>query len=147
MPIARATSMTAEQDLSNPISKFFASLNEPGQLATFAGESATLRFDVLEKPAAKDVERWHVSVQQGEVAVSRRKAAADAIVAIARPQFEAMVTGRLNAQAALLRGLLTCKGSMSALMIFQRCLPGPPGSTGRVAPISGNTVMAQRRAT
>ena len=55
------------------------------------------------------------------------------------------MTGRLNAQAAMLRGLLTCEGSMAALMMFQRCLPGPPGSTGKVAPISSQTVMAQRR--
>jgi len=62
-----------------------------------------------------------------------------------RPHLEAMVTGRLNAQAALLRGLLTCEGSMAMLIMFQRCLPGPRGSTGRVAPISSETVMAQRR--
>jgi hypothetical protein len=55
------------------------------------------------------------------------------------------VTGRLNAQAALLRGLLTCEGSIAAVIMFQRCLPGPPGSTGRVAPISSRTVTDGRR--
>jgi hypothetical protein len=55
-----------------------------------------------------------------------------------------MVTGRLNAQAAFLRGLFTCEGSVGALMLFQRCLPGPPGSTGKVVPISSKTMMAQR---
>ncbi len=67
------------------------------------------------------------------------------MITIGRPQLEAIVTGRLNAQAAILRGLLTCTGSMAALMMFQRCLPGPRGSTGRVAPISSQQVMAQRR--
>ena len=76
---------------------------------------------------------------------TRQNKAADAIIHIDRPHFEAIVTGRLNAQAALLRGLLTCEGSIAALMMFQRCLPGPPGSTGRAAPISSQTVMAQRR--
>ena len=57
-----------------------------------------------------------------------------------------VVTGRLNAQAAILRGLLTCEGSMAACMMFQRSLPGPPGSVGRVAPISSAAVMAQHEA-
>ena len=69
---------------------------------------------------------------------------ADATVRIDRRYLEAMVTGRMNAQAAFLRGLFECEGSVGALMTFQRCLPGPPGSTGRVAPISSKTVMAQR---
>ena len=69
---------------------------------------------------------------------------ADATVRIDRRDLAEMVTGRLNAQAAYLRGLFTVAGSVGALMMFQRCLPGPPGSTGRVAPISSKTVMAQR---
>ncbi len=76
--------------------------------------------------------------------MSHSNGAADATVRVDRPYLEAMVTGRLNAQAAFLRGLFTCEGSVSALMMFQRCLPGPPGSTGRVPPISSKTVMAER---
>jgi putative sterol carrier protein len=86
-----------------------------------------------------------VTVHDGDVGVSRQKMPADATVRVARPHMEAIVTGRLNAQAAVLRGVLTCEGSMAALMMFQRCLPGPPGSTGKVAPLSSQTVMAQRR--
>jgi hypothetical protein len=140
MSIPRAGSSKSADD---PVTRFFAALAEPGHLATFAGESATLRFDIGD---GKDIERWHVTVNKGDVAVTRQNRSADAIVRIQRPRFEAIVTGRLNAQAALLRGLLTCEGSVSALMMFQRCLPGPPGSTGSAAPISADTVMAQRRA-
>ncbi len=108
-----------------------------------------MRFDVAAKEGAKQsasaIEHWHVTVHDGDVAVSRQKLPADAVVRIARPHLEAMVTGRLNAQAALLRGVLTCEGSIAALLMFQRCLPGPPGSTGKVAPLSSQTVMAQRR--
>jgi hypothetical protein len=35
---------------------------------------------------------------------------------------------------------------MAACMMFQRSLPGPPGSVGRVAPISSAAVMAQHEA-
>jgi hypothetical protein len=126
---------------ADPVTRFFAALDQPGHLATFEGESATLRLDVLD---GQKVERWHVSITDGDVAVSHSAGPADATVRIDRPHFEAMVTGRLNAQAGFLRGLFTCEGSAGALMMFQRCLPGPPGSTGRVAPISSKTVMAGR---
>jgi hypothetical protein len=139
MPTPRAGSLTTSAD---PISQFFADLAAPGHIATFEGDSATLRFDVRD---GGQLQHWYVSVSDGDVAVSRQNKAADAVIHVDRPQFEAIVTGRLNAQAALLRGVLTCEGSMAALMMFQRCLPGPPGSTGRVAPISSQTVMAQRR--
>ena len=131
---------------ADPITDFFTSLTEPGHIATFEREFATLRFDVGDSPGVSaGVEYWYVTVHDGDVTVTRQKSAADAIVRISRPYLEAIVTGRMNAQAANLRGLLTCEGSMAALMMFQRCLPGPPGSTGKVAPISSQTVMAQRR--
>jgi hypothetical protein len=134
-----AASTSADAD---PVSQFFTGLAETGPLATFDRESTTLRFDITD---ADNVERWYVSVHDGRVAVTRQDRPADAIVRVERAHFAAMVAGRLNAQAALLRGLLTCEGSMAAVVTFQRCLPGPPGSTGRVAPICGETVMAQRR--
>jgi hypothetical protein len=137
--VATTTARSASP-AADPINQFFAGLTEPGHLATFESESATLRFDIKD---GASVQRWHVTVHDGDVAVARRADPADAIVTAERPQVEAIVTGRVNATAAVLRGLLKIEGSMSALMMFQRCLPGPPGSKGRVAPISSQTVMAQ----
>ena len=137
MVTARARSASAPPD---PINQFFSDLAEPGHLATFESESATLRFDV---PDGSRAERWYVSVNDGDVSVARTGGQTDAVVTTDRPVLEAIVAGRLNAQAALLRGLIACQGSMAALMMFQRCLPGPPGSTGRVAPISSAAVTAQ----
>jgi SCP-2 sterol transfer family protein len=125
------------------IGEFFTQLAEPGHLATFEGQLATIRFDVTD---GQETEHWLLTVADGDVAVTRRNGQADAVARIARQYLEAIVTGRLNAQAALLRGLFTCEGSMAAFIMFQRCLPGPPGSTGRVAPISSATVMRQRGA-
>ena len=138
MSTARTRFTTAD----DPIDQFFSSLAQPGHLATFARESASLRFDVS---TDAEVERWHLSVAEGDVTITRQNRSADAVVRAERPCFEEIVTGRLNAQAAVLRGVLTCEGSMAALMMFQRCLPGPPGSQGRAAPIGAETVMAQRR--
>jgi SCP-2 sterol transfer family len=125
---------------SDPISQFFTGLSQPGHLATFESESGTLRFEVK---AGANVQRWHVTIHDGDVAVTRGANSADAVITAERRDFEKLVTGRLNGTAAVLRGLLDCQGSMAALVMFQRCLPGPPGSEGRVAPISSKTVMAQ----
>lgn len=112
---------------ADPIDQFFATLAAPSRISTFEGKSASLRFDTGD-------EHWHVQVADGEVAVTRANSPADAVVRLERRHLEAMVTGRLNAQAAILRGLLACEGSIAALVMFQRCLPGPPGSAGRVPP-------------
>ena len=126
----------------DPIREFFTGLVQLGYLPTFESEFATVRFDVRAGTGA-DVQRWHVTVRDGHVAVARQGGPADAVGTVDRPDLEAIVTGRLNAMVAALRGLLACHGSMAALIMFQRCLPGPPGSTGHVPPISGPTVMAQ----
>lgn len=123
--------------------EFFGQLAQPGRVTTFEGESATLRLDVVD---GERVDRWHVTVADGDVTVTRRNAPAAVVVRLNRPDVEAIVTGRMNAQAALLRGLLTYEGDIANLMMFQRCLPGPPGSTGRVVPISSRAVMSERRA-
>lgn len=137
MVTARSRSAATPEDA---IHQFFADLTQPGHLATFESESATLRFEV---PNGGRPERWYVAIDDGDVSVARNGGPTDATVTTDRPVLEAMVSGRLNAQAAMLRGLVTCRGSMAALMTFQRCLPGPPGSTGRVAAISSQAVMAQ----
>lgn len=132
---------------ADPISDFFSGLTQPGHIATFEREAATVRFDVADgpNPESGPIEHWHVTINDGDVSVTRQVLPADAIVHAARPDVERIVTGRLNAQAALLRGLLTTEGSMAALMMFQRALPGPPGSSGTVEPLTSQAVMAQRR--
>jgi hypothetical protein len=139
--VTRARSAPIEAD---PISQFFDDLARPGHLATFESESATIRLDVSGGDARDD--RWFITVHNGDVSVSHNRGPADAVVTVGRPAAVQMVTGRLNAQAAMLRGLVTCEGSMAACMTFQRCLPGPPGSVGRVAPISSKAVMAKHAA-
>jgi SCP-2 sterol transfer family len=138
--------MNEATEIGDPISTFFAQLGKAGHVPTFERNSATLRFDVEDGSAGTIGERWYVTVRAGDVAISHRNASADAVIRARRPHLEAIVTGQSNATAAFLRGILTCAGSMAAFIMFQRCLPGPPGSTGRVAPISSATVMAERRA-
>jgi len=129
---------------ADPVGEFFAALADEGHVATCNGDSATVRFDIGD---AKDVQNWYLAVSKGDVTVTREDGPADAVLRMTRPCAEALTTGRLNGQAALLRGVLTCEGSMAALVMFQRSLPGPPGATGRAQPISGAEIMAKRRPT
>jgi SCP-2 sterol transfer family len=140
------------QATRDTVTRFFADLAAAGHVPTFERNSATLRFDVIDddkspRGPAQTAERWYVAVTNGDVTVSHRNGSADAVIRIPRKRLESAVTGRLNARAAFLRGLFTCEGSMAALMMFQRCLPGPPASTGRVAPISSAQAMAERGVT
>jgi hypothetical protein len=134
------TRTKSARSAADPISQFFDGLTQPGHLATLESESATLRFDVRD---GTSTHRWHVTVRDGDVTVTHGRDQADAIVTAERPYLEAVVTGAVNGTAAVLRGLVSCEGSMAALVMFQRCLPGPPGSTGRAAPISSQAVMAR----
>ena len=138
----RTQRVQQESPASDLVGRFFDNLGVAGHIPTFERESASLRFDIAD---GKDVRHWFVMVADGEVTVTNRDKKADAIVRLQRPHAEALVTGRLNAQAGYLRGVLDCEGDMAALMMFQRCLPGPPGSTGRIDPISSQAVTSQRR--
>ena len=132
------------------VESFFSDLSDGGPVATFERASATIRFDIDDPDKhgqaerADKVERWYVTVADGQVFATRQGRPADAIVHVSRAHFEDMANGRLNAQAAFLRGLLSVEGKIAALVMFQRCLPGPPGSTGRVDPITSQQVMAER---
>jgi putative sterol carrier protein len=137
MPAARQKSASD----TDPIGQFFTELERQGSVPSFEGQTATLRFEV---PSDDRTDRWHVVVDRGNVAVSRQKAPADAVATIMRADLEAIVEGRMNAQAAVLRGAVACTGSFAALIMFQRCLPGPPDASGRVAPITSATVTKEK---
>ena len=85
--------------------------------------TTTVRIDLED---GKSAEHWHLDIQQGKVAVTRRKAKADATLHLERRLFERLVTGRANSLASMLRGLITIEGSTVHLVAVQRLFPGPP---------------------
>src|SRR6185436_19298954 len=85
--------------------------------------TTTVRIDLED---GKAVEHWLMDINQGKVAVSRRKAKAEAILHLDRALFERLVTGRANSLASMLRGLITIEGSTVHLVAVQRLFPGPP---------------------
>jgi predicted lipid carrier protein YhbT len=85
--------------------------------------TTTVRVDLED---GKSAEHWLMNIDQGRVSVTRRKAKADSILHMDRALFERLITGRANAMASVLRGLLTVEGDTTHLVAVQRIFPGPP---------------------
>ncbi len=127
--------MTTTEETSdraeNRIARFFADLEARHHESLLARTTGTLRFDLS---TGSDVEHWYVSVNKGDIDVSRDNKNADVIFGIDRACFAGMVEGRLNAMAAVLRDEVAVEGDLGLAMSFQRLLPGPPDAVGPAIP-------------
>ena len=121
MPSDRATAGRKK----DATSAFFSDLAERGHEPLLATTTGTLRFDLV---SGKRVEHWFVSLKKGDVTVSQKDTRANAIVRLDRALFDRMVTGRANAMAATLRGVIVPEGDLGLVISFQRLFPGPPAS-------------------
>jgi hypothetical protein len=88
-----------------------------------SGVTCTIRLDLED---GRSIQHWYVSIDRGTVTADHRKAKAEAIIHLERGLFERLVTGRANAMASLLRGLITLEGDSTDLVALQRVFPGPP---------------------
>ena len=59
---------------------------------------------------ANGADHWTVSIDKGDLSVSRRGGNADSIVRTDRKLFERIITGQANAMASMLRGLVQVEG-------------------------------------
>jgi SCP-2 sterol transfer family len=120
--------------VSEPIEEFFERLTRsvPDRLRRADG---SLRIDLT---SGTTTERWFVTMHGGDVSVSHRNAKADSVIRTSKDQFEGMITGRVNAMSAALRGVVSLEGDPTLLVLFQRALPGPPSTaTGQGAAATG----------
>jgi hypothetical protein len=111
--------------VSEPIAEFFERLTRsvPDRLRRADG---SLRIDLT---SGTTIERWFITMHGGDVSVSHRNAKADSVIRTSKDQFEGMITGRVNAMSAALRGVVSLEGDPTLLVLFQRALPGPPSTT------------------
>ena len=107
----------------SPTAAFFDDLAARGREPLLKSACGSLRFDMAD---GDRVEHWRVEIDNGDVAVSRSKSRADAVVRLDKAMSDGLVTGRVNAMAAALRGELVPDGDLSLLLLFQRLFPGPP---------------------
>ena len=107
----------------SPTATFFAELAARGHEPLLKSTSGTIRFDLVDDAG---LAHWYVTVEEGDVAVSHKRAKADAVVRLERRTFDGMATGAVNVTAAVLRGEVVPDGDLGLLMLFQRVLPSPP---------------------
>jgi putative sterol carrier protein len=107
---------------------FFESLATRGHEPLLARTSGTLRFELRN---GRRTEVWYVAIKKGDIAVSHENTEADTVIRADKALFDGLATGRVNAMAATLRGVLKAEGNLGLVMSFQRLFPGPPGSRRR----------------
>jgi putative sterol carrier protein len=109
--------------MAEPIAQFLAELGERGYEPLLANASGTLRFDVHR---GTRTEHWYVTIDYGQVDVTRSSALADSLVDAEGELLDRIATGQVNATAAVLRGALHVEGDTELLTQVQRLAPGPP---------------------
>ena len=135
-----ATSTTrATRTKNDPTAAFFTDLASRGHEPLLERASGSIRFDIAE---GRGVDHWFVRIRKGDVSVANKDAKADVIVQVDKAFFDRLTQGRENAMAASLRGVLTVKGDLSLVILFQRIFPGPPRS--RAGTRSGGPGKAKR---
>jgi putative sterol carrier protein len=121
--------------------EFFHRLSSRGYEPLVREAVATLRFDLTHD---RRTERWYLIINNGDIAVSTGdtdaddadhadpdEADADCVIVADRNLFNGVVSGQVNAMAALLRGELSLTGEPDLLVLCQRLFPGPPRARGR----------------
>lgn len=107
---------------SDAIAEFFAELDRRGHEPLLENARGSARFDVTD---GKQTDRWLLTIEKGDLAVSRKNAAADCVVRVDRAAFERAVKGKFNLMAAALRGEFTIGGDLRLLVLLQRLFPRP----------------------
>ena len=116
--------------MADATAEFFERMRSRGYEPLLDNISGSVRLD-LEN--GKELERWLVSVEKGNVQVSHRNVKADCTVRTHKAHFDKLVKGEANAMASLLRGTLAIDGNYELLVRFQRLFPGPTGEAGAKA--------------
>jgi putative sterol carrier protein len=106
---------------TDPTGAFFDALAAGGRVRLLDNAKGTARFDIVD---GRKVERWLVTVDNGEVSVSRRNDSADCVIRADKTLFAEIASGRKNAVAAVLRGDLAVDGDWRLLVRIQRLFPG-----------------------
>jgi putative sterol carrier protein len=111
-----------QRPTSDSIAEFFAELGRRRHEPLLEKARGSARFDVAD---GTRTERWLVTIDKGDLRVSRRNAAADCILRADRSSFERAVAGELNMMAAVLRGEVTIGGDPRLLVLLRRLFPNP----------------------
>ena len=114
----KADSTRATPDVTADL---FESLGRRGHEPLLERAHGTLRFELSDgRPS-----RWTVTVDGGDVVVSRARSRADCTVRADKKLFDDIASGDVNALAAILRGAVSVEGDPELFALFQRLFPCP----------------------
>jgi hypothetical protein len=119
MPRERILAVT-----SDPIAEFFVALGSRGYEPLLRKAAGRARFDVVD---GRRIERWLVTIDKGDIEVSRKNAEADCVLRVERAAFARVAAGELNLMAAALRAEVAIQGDPKLLVLLQRLFPRPSG--------------------
>ena len=113
--------------MTDSTAEFFHELDRRGHEPLLEKATGSVRFDLAD---GERIDRWLVSLDQGEVTASRKNAAADCVVRTDRRLFDAIARGD-ERDGRYLRGDLTLEGDPELMVLIQRIFPGPPAPSRR----------------
>jgi ubiquinone biosynthesis protein UbiJ len=108
--------------MTDATTRFFDELARRGHERRLENASGSLRFDIAN---GRTTAHWLVSIDKGDVAVSRSGDAADCTILASRAVFDRLASRQASAVAAVLRGTLSIEGDWRLLVLFRRLLSGP----------------------
>jgi len=111
---------TGEGDVTE---QFFDELAQRAHEPLLRKARGTIRFEIVD---GKKVDRRIVTVDRGDISVSRRNVSGDGVIRVDKAVFERVASGRSNPIAAVLRNELAVQGDWRLLVLLQRLFPGPP---------------------
>lgn len=114
------------QDL---VESFFEELGHRGRDPLLGRLTGTGRFEIFD---GDRTDHWLVTLQGGYVAVSRGDGEAEWMMRADRRSFEQIISGKLSAMAALMRGTLDVRvfNTSQRFARVTRLFAGPPESRG-----------------
>lgn len=103
-------------------SRFFAELATRDDQPLLRKAMGATRFEIRD---GKRMRQWVVRVDKGTIDVAAGRGDAQCVIRVEKTVFDKVVTGRLNAVAAVLRGDIAVEGDWRLLVRIQRLFPGP----------------------
>ena len=126
--VASCSFVSARRKPKDPTAEFFGGLAQYEHNPLLEKAKGTVRFDLRD---GKRVDHWLLSLDNGDVSVSRKNGAADCVVRAEKALFDKIVAGKEDGTAAVLRGAMTIDGDMELMVLFRRAFPATPNRGAR----------------
>jgi putative sterol carrier protein len=107
--------------MTEPTRAFFKRLAEQHQ-PLLENLTGVMRFDLVD---GERTEHWYLDIRKGDVTVAHAGPEPDCTVSSDLATFEAIVGGKMNAMAAVLRGAVQIEGRFALLTAVQRLFAVP----------------------